>query len=483
MKALLPLLLTVLCASSLQAQKKTPAQVCNELLAVEVFVEYSKFKKDFEQTNRDLAPQLNQKDFDELNIAYNDVQKEYDRFLGIVQKDLQDYSAIKQIMKDHSVAVNTYSAAYQDVIDTYKKDYLPIYNRLNSSKSKALPPIIVALVGKAVEIIIDIIQKRKELNTEHISNILAVVNTNFFDKLRMKKWHELNLLPANANVNTAPNNYNFSGDKKRNSTTSSVSSYTPDATQQRAIANSTPVNPIIFQKIEGFVEFVALMADGKEERMDFAKKNGKDIVVASNRISNGQIQSIRSRFTTDFFTTEQSYAEGSQYFIKVNNSAGLYILTLNANNTVTILYPCAVDDSNPIPGYSSVVDDGDSKDIIIAKRSTNPISGQDINGFTVFPTPDYRTKPPTPNYFTVTGKSRTPENFCILLSKSVLDIELMKKQLEFATGTMDERLAKVFKADAMNYSEGRVATEDNKVTFDAADSDKSVLFLLFYIRR
>ena len=120
MKALLPLLLTVLFASSLQAQKKTPAQVCNELLAVEVFVEYSKFRKDFEQTNRDLAPQLNQKDFDELNIAYNVVQKEYDRFLGIVQKDLQDYNAIKRIMKDHSVAVNTYSAAYQDVIDTYK---------------------------------------------------------------------------------------------------------------------------------------------------------------------------------------------------------------------------------------------------------------------------------------------------------------------------------------------------------------------------
>ena len=121
--------------------------------------------------------------------------------------------------------------------------------------------------------------------------------------------------------------------------------------------------------------------------------------------------------------------------------------------------------------------------MIIAKRNTNPVAGQDINGFTIFPTPDFTKSPPDPNYFTLTGANKTPENFCIILSKSVLDVDLFKKQLETTTGSMDERLAKVLKADAMTYSEGQVSPEGNKVTFNAATSKKSVLPLVFYIKR
>ncbi len=124
----------LLCATSVFAQKKTPLEVCSELLNAKVFVEYAKFKKDFEQLNKNLAPQLPQKDFDELNVAYNTVQKQYDDFLGLIQKDVQDYATIKRMVKDPSKFVGIYSAAYQDVVDNYKKDYLPIHARLSKKK-------------------------------------------------------------------------------------------------------------------------------------------------------------------------------------------------------------------------------------------------------------------------------------------------------------------------------------------------------------
>jgi hypothetical protein len=169
---------------------------------------------------------------------------------------------------------------------------------------------------------------------------------------------------------------------------------------------------------------------------------------------------------------------------KVNNSAGVYILTLNSNNSVSALYPCAVDANNPVPGATSTMPDAaKSKDIIIANRRTNPVAAQDINGFTTFPTPDFSTTPPTPNYFTITGTNKTPENFCVILSKSVLDMDLMKKQLEAQTGNMDERLAKVFKEEAMTYADGQVTPESNKVSFNASSSTKNVLPLVFYIKR
>ncbi len=476
------LLLTLITASQTFAQKKTPLQICTELLNAQVFVEYAKFKKGFEQTNKDLAPKLQQKDFDDLNLAYNLVQKDYDNFLGEIQKDLQDINAIKKMAKDPSGFVNTYSAAYQDVISTYNTDYIPLYNNLKSKNAKPIPPIIAALAPKLIAVIVDLIQKREDLKQEHISNILEVVNSYFFEKLRMKKWHELNLKPApstptqnGTNINTTPNaNSGTPGDR-----TAANSIPLPPALNE-----PSPVNPPVFNKLEGFVEFIVMKADNSEEKMNFVKKAGKDIIITSRKVNNGQVQTQNNAINTDYLTSELAYPEGTQYYIKVNNSAGLYILTLNSDKTISTLYPCAVDAANPIPGSSSTMSDyKNSKDLIIAKRNTNPVAGQDINGFTVFPTPDFTTKPPMPNYFTMTGQQTTPENFCIILSKSVLDIDLFAKQLAKETGNMDERLAKVLKADAMSFVEGQVVSDGNKVSFNALTSNKSVLPLVFYIKR
>ncbi len=124
-----------------------------------------------------------------------------------------------------------------------------------------------------------------------------------------------------------------------------------------------------------------------------------------------------------------------------------------------------------------------SKNIIIANRRYNPVAAQDINGFTTFPTPDFSTTPPTPNYFTITGQNKTPENFCVILSKSVLDMDLMKKQLEAQTGSINERLVKVFNEETIPYADAQVTPESNKVTFNASASTKNVLPLVFYIKR
>ena len=433
--------------------------------------------------NLDLAPKLKQKEFDDLNVAYNTVQKEYDTFLGDVQQDLQDFNTIKKMTKDPTAFVAKYSAAYTDVISTYKTDYLPVYNKLNVQQGKAIPPILISIAPKLIQAVIDIIQKRDDLKQEHISNVLGVVNAFFFDKLRMKKWYELSLAPASANANTTSTP--TSSTDNSGSVRGRGNVETPKPSPSEEVLNEpTPVNPPVFSKMEGFVEFVVLTADGKEEKMNFAKRGGKDIVITSRRVNNGQVQSQNNTVSTDFLTSELAYTEGTQYFIKVNNTAGLYLLTLNANNTVSTLYPCAVDAANPIPGSTSTMKDySGAKDVIIAKRNTNPVAGQDINGFTIFPTPDFTKSPPDPNYFTLTGANKTPENFCIILSKSVLDVDLFKKQLETTTGNMDERLAKVLKADAMTYSEGQVSPEGNKVTFNAATSKKSVLPLVFYIKR
>ncbi len=341
--------------------------------------------------------------------------------------------------------------------------------------------MLIALGANVFQIVIDIIQKRDELKQEHVSNVLAVVNSYFFDKLRMKKWHELNLSPAatsaasTVNVETASSDNASNGTRRGTGTASSLPS---------ALNEPSPVNPPIFDKIEGFVEFIYLLPDGKEEKMNFAKKGGKDIIITSRKVNNGQVQTQNNTLTTDFLTTEKGFDEGTQYYIKVNNSAGVYILTLNSNNTISTLYPCAVDANNPVPGATSTMPDAaKAKDIIVANRRSNPVAAQDINGFTTFPTPDFSTTPPTPNYFTITGQNKTPENFCVILSKSILDMDLMKKQLEAQTGSINERLVKIFKEESIAYADAQVTPESNKVTFNASNSTKNVLPLVFYIKR
>lgn len=428
-------------------------KVVESLEQAEVFVKYRKFKREFEQMNREVAPTLtNYAEYDKLKLAYDQVEKKYNSFLEGIKRDLSDYSVIRQMVRDPLTFANRYGEDYREVIFEYEKNYLPVYNKL--SVGKAIPPALVAIGIDLLKEVVEIIVQRPELKEEKFNVILSVINSFFYDKLKMKSWSEMGFkAPAN---------------------TPSTQGSTTQASQ--ATTEPVDVQAPVFGEMAGWVEFVSLNASNQEVAMRFGAPVSKAITVETRRTEEGEVVTQQQTARVAQFESIDTYKDGSQFLIRVNNTAGMYVLALNSDNDVVFLYPYENEDLGGCRDFAPV-----SKDINLGYLNSTPAVGKDENGVTTLPTPDCRYNPPRDRYFTISGDSRK-EEFAILLTRSEMDIREVETKLEQARGTLAERLGQVFAGSAVS-STGAVSVSGNRMQFDAGSSQQTVLPVVFNIYR
>lgn len=463
MKKLQLLLLLVALTGMASAQTDLQA-ICNSLENAQVFVNYRNFKNDFEQMNKDLAGQSNltYQEYEELHYAYNHVQDSYNDFLGMIKLDLSDFKTIKLMVRDAEMGNNKYANMYADeyrkVINDYEENYMPVYNRLHN-KGKAIPAALIVVGVDAFVMIVNVIRNRQELKEAQLNHILGVINAFFYNKLQMKSWDKLGIV--------------FKG------THGTGGEGVPPRPLPVSVTEPIDIAPPVFSDMNGYIEFKYLDAKQMPQNMGFVQAGGKDIGVEV--LISPTTTSIVPIYT-NYFNSTQAYGEGTQFMMKVNNSAGMYIFALNSNNDVKFLYPYENDKvrCGKASKASGLVSSNNPKDLEVL--AATPVVGQDIDGNTVLPTQDCSVSPPVNRYFTITGAG-TAENFCVLLTKSQLDPQDLAKRLEAETGSLNERLTKVFGTQIISPKDAQLSIENNQVNFNADAAQNNVMPLVFVIQR
>lgn len=453
--------LFILSGSLFAQNQRSVQEVASMLENADVFIKYRKFRGDFQQMNVELGGKLKYyEDYDKLNLAYNEVQGKYNEFLEVVRKDLSDWKEIKNMARYPASYADKYLEEYNSVINVYNKSYQPLYNKIlaeaNVSKGKSITPQMILMGIEVFAAVVDLIKGRKEEKEANLSLIIGMVNDHFYNKLRMKDWAELDIPVPQATRPASP--------------TPQATSTSTDGAQNRNGAVPTVVTQVsapLFSDMRGFVEFHYLDYQDLDQKMNFIANKGKNITVSTRVAQNGGIQTQTTTNRVDYYNSSESFRDGDQFYLKVNNSAGMYVLTLNSDGTISFLYPfdAAATASNGNKGKNITVE------------------GRDRNNVTTLPAPDKGVTPPKQRFFTFTGPA-TRESFCVLLTRSDLDVNETRRALEARQGEdLHNRLAAVFGNKLVQPSEAGIMLEGNRLNFDASATEATVLPVVFYINR
>jgi hypothetical protein len=429
--------------------------------------------------NAEIAPQLSYSEHERLHIAYNNVEHRYNDFLTIVKADLSDMKAIKKMTRDPQGFAEGYADEYKKVVYAFESEYMPVYNDVKNKK-RFITPTLVAVGIELVTQIVNWITKRQEMRDEQVNVILGIVNKYFYDELRMKSWTELGLKPApNAAEGTtaadAVANQTVTADMGKKGKNDAV-------TVPASVQNPVQVPAATFHELNGFVEFTFLKDDKTPTTMPFVASKTRDITIGylAKQPTNTTDPVVVNTTTakTAFYTSTEAYGAGGHFQLKVNNTGGMYIFALNTGNKALCLYPYenrTIPDCSP--GKRSMM-----RDITIGELPTTPVVNKDMDGNITLPTADCATSPPTERYFAISGPVND-EQFCVLLSKSELNVVDIAARIQAESGTFAERLARIFGTQAISPADANLALQDNRLTFDARTATQNVLPVVFVIKR
>ena len=474
-------LLYVCLTQMLFAQDETTIkQLCYNLTGSQVFQDCRKFRDDFEKMNLELAnhPKMKGTQYEELRKAYNGIQKQYTEFVGTFRADMANYNTVKRMARDSMEFAKGYEADFAALREAYENEYLPVYYKLKPKEGKVIPPALISVGIDLFVKVIDVIKKRQSAKDEAMNIVLGTINENFYKKLEMKRWFELvppydemKRTVSNEEGNTKPDSDN--GGTGNANASSGGNNDADGGGDNDEDENEDPVeiSPAIFSEMAGFVEFVYLDKNQKQQNMDFSKGGAKEIDV--QELNGGGSTSLNSFH----FISKEEFGNGTQFLLRVNNSAGMYVFALNSGNKVRFLYPYENDKIGNCQGAKTK-----QKDIDVKELQSTLVVGQDDEGNTILPIPDCSFAPPHPRYFTISGNA-TSENFCIILSKSEIDTKALAEEIEEEEGELNERLTKIFGTEAISAEEAQLEMENNRLNFDASAVEKEVLPIVFLIKR
>ncbi len=419
------------------AQELNTVELINSLMQVEAITKYKKFRKDFEKTVTELTEneklKNNTEQYNKLRAAYNSTKKEYDAFLVIVKSDMSDFYAIKQMTKKPEKFAQKYMNAYTKAINNYETNFVPVYNEINNSR--AVSVVFVKLAIKGFIIIVDYIKKRKQNKTESYNYVLSQTNDLFFDKLKLKEWNEI--------------------------VTYSPSAKTAGTSEFANIENETYVPHPTAKNMLGRIEFVSVTNRNplQTETMLFKQKHEeRDLII-------GELNE-KTDYSGDYFISQNTFPEKTAFQIKVTNSAFLYVFAFNSDNKCYNIYPFSKE-------WVKAYDMG--RDL-----SVGGLPGKDdFSNQTIIPS---KSKNGQENYIIISGNAQK-EQLCIIVSKSELDIQDVYNKINNMKGNIYERINAVFSENIISADKALLNIDEGTISFNAQDNEKTVLPLIFYIKR
>lgn len=409
-------------------------------MQVKAIIKYKTFRKDFKKTivelTKDDKLKNNPELYNKLQTAYNSTKKEYDGFLVVIKSDMSDYRAVKQMAKKPQIYAQKYMDVYTNALNNYETNFLPVYNEILSKtgNSRTISPILIKLAIDGFSIIVNYIKKRKANKTESYNLVLAQINKLFFNKLKLREWEELVSYTSNNKVS----NNNLT--KENNKT------YVPYPT---------------ISEMKSEIEFVYVTQKNpvQTDKMLFSHKNAERDLIVGNLTDT-------TNYSGDYFISQNAYPEKTAFQINVTNTAFMYVFAFNTNDKCYNIYPF-------------------SKEWIKACNMNRDLEvgtlpGRDDNTMqTIIPS---KTQNGKDNYIIISGRAEK-ERLCIIISKSELNIQDVYKKIDNLQGTIYERINAVFVNNIILEKNAGVITNSNKITFDASKSNKTILPLIFYIKR
>ena len=466
MKQLWSLCLLVFLGGSAWAQSPKNIQNIAELLEKsKVFVEYRKFRNNFEEMNTTAGKHLIfAEDYVKLNVAYNDIQEQYNAFLGSVKKDLSTWSTIREMVAKPDAFALRYLDRYGAVVDAYQRDYIPIYKavtapgRSTMRQDKAITPAMVIFGVELFLEIIDLIKARRGGEDDGENYVLATINAYFVRKLEMKPWSELAVpMPGSGVANAIEK---------------------PSKKKKKVRMEAQVVASPVYDQLEGWVAFNTVDQAQKIAQMGFSKSKSKDIGVEVLKNKQGKIETVTASVQTAVFVSKLRYKEGAQFQLKATNTAGMYVFSLKSDGTIQFLYPYR---NESLKGCDRAL--GTGKDIGVLPATF--VAGRDRSQTTTLPAPDCSVTPPEERYFTITAPmpATKMEQFCVLLTKSEINTEKMTEWMNKTDGDIQERLAKVLGTNMIAPKDAALTMSNNRLKFKASNTSGTVLPVVFSVLR
>ncbi len=449
-------------------QKKRDIREVAELLEkTKVFVEYRKFRGQFEDMTAEAGRHLRlPSDQLRLQVAYTEIQQQYSALLGHVKHDLSSLSTLREMaVKPDDFALH-YLRQYDAVVRAYEQRYLPVYRLVTQPERSTLPPskaLSPAMILLGVELfleVVDLVRARRGHEDDGENYVLATINAYFVRKLDMKPWDELGIGPTAGQV------ANVKPEKIKNSKKKHL----------RQTAN--PVSTPVFDAMEGWLEFVAIPTKGSDGKLEFEQKKSKNIGVETLKNQQGGVVASQLAVQIPEFVSKDVLPEGAQFQLRIKNSAGMYVLAQQSDGTVVFLYPY---NNESLRGCDRAL--GTGKDIGV--MAATPITGRDRSQVTVLPAPDCSTTPPTQRYFTIQPPmpATKQEQMCVLLTRAELDTEFMARLMNATKGTLQEKLAAVLGGNIASAQQSGLKMGKGQLVFKAAAGAPAVMPLVFGIRR
>lgn len=437
MKKTIVFIVFLVFAQNIFAQDAQIVKIINGILQMKTFIDYRTFKKDLEtivsQTAND--PNISYEDYMKLQQAYNATKKKHDEFIGVIKKDLIDIEALIEMTKKPEEYAKKYMNAYNESINFYEANFLPVYNEIQTKSRFALTPSLIVLGVKTFNLIVKLINERKLEKGTSVNRLLLIVNKRFVEPLALNEWNAI-VTHVPPHDETSPDD-NTTNDKDNKN-------------------ESVNVPYPTMKNLEGSIEFIHRRGIGDLQTMKFSASRDLGIGTGNDEPNNCLV-----------YETVNDYVGGTEFQIKIKNSGLMYIFSLNKDGSVFHIYPY----SQELLSYFKID--------ITRDLGIGPAMNRNEDGITIIPSENKETG--DKNYIYLKADGSKEEQICIILTKSELKADEISEKIQQKEGNFTAKINDIFGENLAKASE--YATINNGVvSFNDPQSDK-VMAIIFKIKR
>lgn len=377
---------------------------------------YKTFKTELEQTITTLGntPAVGVADRARLKTAYARTKAAYDAVFDKMNADLVDFKTIRKMRTEPEKFAVGYLAYYDSANSVYEQQLKPEINNIQAKLSyKPIPPILIEVGIESIRLIVKYFSDRGEAKEESRKYLQDMIGKMFVEPMKMKSWEGL---------------VTYRPPLPQESAQLSDKGQAPETNLRVGL-------PTAGTDLEGSLELLSW------DNVTKTKKGAGMKVSATKNLEVQSLENDSSTYTSKTWhvTTEQPLKAKDAFQVKVISGCYVYVFALNntAEGSKRYSYPIY-----PFfPAKNLTVGDAPGMEDL-----PSPLMNRNADGSFVIPrTPAGSTE----KFIVIDGKS-AQEEMAIVFSRSELDMMDLMRRIDYAGGTLEERLARVFMGQALS---------------------------------
>jgi hypothetical protein len=414
------------CQISAQAQNTfNTTALLEKISSVKVMADYIQFKSKIENEVLNLTQnkQLSLEQMDSLKNAYNLTKVKFDIFLVSIEQDIIDIKKIRQSDASLENLSQKYQNSYNEAIAEYENSFAPVYAKISQTRSLW---IVLFKVGRvAFNLVVQYLFDKKIDSGFVVQEVLSQTVEHFKKKLFLKKWDDL----------VANNNPKPPVDKI-----------------------TIPIDLPVISDLKGNITLISTNVQNQSQTtlIQFEQKQA----TRSLNVTNSGKQAD--------FVTKDRFDQNNAFQIKIKTRSLVYVFAYNNSRDCFLIYPFSADmiqrynlSKNRSLGVGPLMLKNENDEITIPSKNVN--TGEE-------------------NYITIEGQSEK-EELCIIISKSEIEMNQLFEKIQSSTGNLLNRLQNVLGENIVLSQNSKLSLLDGVITFEADNSNATILPILLEIRR